>query len=115
MALPKKKSRPITVGSNKYRYIVSTSRIDNDSNFKLNLTVQIAEGEGAILKVIGLLTRDFWLDFSDKNDTNDKKDYPVILPNHIAKMINKATKNGWLPLEKGTPFILNLSNNFILE
>ena len=53
MALPKKKSRPITVNDNDYRYAISTTQIDDNWNFRLNLTVQSAKGEGSILGGIG--------------------------------------------------------------
>mgnify|MGYP001804267267 CR=1 FL=1 len=65
MALPKKKSRPITVDERSFRYSISTSSIENESLFRLHLTIQLASEEGRLLKVVGLVTRDAWLDLSE--------------------------------------------------
>ena len=60
MALPKKKSRLITVNNIDFRYSISTSKIDIERALRLNLTIQIASGEGSILKADGIVTRDFY-------------------------------------------------------
>ncbi len=112
MTLPKKKSRPITVDEMNFRYAISTSRIDDDSNFLLNLTVQTASGEGSLLKIEGMITRDFWLDFSELSNYS-KEDYPMLYPSDISKIIKLALKNGWKPYKRGKPYILKLDNSFI--
>tara|TARA_B110000967_G_scaffold208492_1_gene260913 strand:+ start:2828 stop:3184 length:357 start_codon:yes stop_codon:yes gene_type:complete len=112
MALPKKKSRPITVDSMDFRYSISTSKIDDDWNFRLNLTIQIASGEGSILKVDGIVTRDVWLDFSELGKY-EKEDYPVFRPSDISRVIKSGLKNGWIPKEKGKPHLLKLDNSFM--
>ena len=106
MSLSKKKSRPIKVDNLDYRYIISTTRIDEDSNYKLNVTIQIAEGQGAVLSIKGLVTRDFWLDFSDV--PRNIENYPVILPSHIEKFIRKGIKEGWSPQNKDSNFSLKI-------
>lgn len=113
MSLPKKKSRPIRVNDIDFRYIISTSLIDDDWNFKLNVTIQVAEGDGAALSIKGLVTRDFWLDFSDPPRSMDN--YPVILPNHIEMFIKKGIKEGWNPQKKGSEFRLELNNKLVFE
>ena len=111
MALPKKKSRPITVNDNDYRYAISTTQIDDNWNFSLNLTVQSAKGEGSILKIDGLVTRDVWLDFPNLKKYK-KEDYPVFKPSDISRVILTALKKGWIP-ENERPFILKLDNSFV--
>jgi len=113
MSLPKIKSRPITVNDIDFRYIISTSLIDDDCNYKLNVIIQIAEGDGAALAVKGLVTRDSWLDFSDppRNMIN----YPVVLPNHIEKFIRKGIEEGWNPQQKGPEFSLELDNKLVFK
>jgi len=113
MSLPKKKSRPILIDDIDYRYIISTSLIDDDWNFKLNVTVQISEGEGSALCVKGLVTRDFWLDFSDPPRSMDN--YPVVLPNHIEKFVKQAIKEGWNPKKKNPTFNLVLDNKSVFS
>lgn len=111
MSLPKKKSRPITVNNENFRYIISTGKYDEDWNFDLNVTVQIAHGEGSILKVEGLVTRDFWLDAP--NEVTSKFDYPVLTPKDISIIISNSIKQGWNPDKKGPPFIIKLDNSFV--
>ncbi|OJJ18321.1 hypothetical protein BKI52_26240 [marine bacterium AO1-C] len=110
MALPKKKSRQIIVENESYFYVVSTGKPDKDWNFNLNLTVQDASGQGSLLKIEGLVTRDFWLDFPY---ATKKEDYPVLTSKDIAKVIMSGIKSGWKPKENGPPFIIKLDNNFI--
>ncbi len=43
MSLSNKKSREITIDGIKYRYQVSTTKLDEKFNFTLNLTVQCSE------------------------------------------------------------------------
>lgn len=111
MSLPSKKSRLIVIDNIKYRYIISTTLIDDNWNFKLNITIQIAKGNGAALSIQGLITRDFWLDFSDS--PFDMNNYPIVLPSHIAKFIQQAIIKGWNPKIKGKLFILNLDNRSV--
>jgi hypothetical protein len=110
MALPKKKSRPITVNGEDFRYVVSTGKYDDNWDFNLNITIQIAHGKGNILKIEGLVTRDFWLDFP--NDVSSKDSYPVLTPKDISILIINGIKAGWHPNEKGTPFTIKLDNSF---
>jgi hypothetical protein len=110
MALPKKKSRTITVNDEEYRYIISTGKYDEKNNFDLNITIQIAHGEANILKIEGLVTRDFWLDFP--NEIKSKEEYPIITIKDISKIIVNSIKRGWNPNLKGKPFILKLNNDF---
>ena len=110
MALPKKKSRLITLNNKSFRYIISTGKPDEDWNFNLNLTIQDSSGEGNLLKVEGLITRDFWLDFPN---STKKEDYPVLTPNDISKIITNGIKLGWNPEQKGKPYIIKLDNSFV--
>jgi len=111
MALPKKKSRLINVNNEKYRYVISTGKYNENWEFDLNIIVQLATGEGCKLKVNGLITRDYWLDFP--NEITSKKDYPVLTPKNISKIITNSLKSGWNPESKGKPYIINLDNNQI--
>ncbi|MBV1911430.1 MAG: hypothetical protein KUG78_19210 [Kangiellaceae bacterium] len=109
MTLTTKKSRPITVDDVVYRYQVSTTNIDDDWNFTLNLTVQIVEPKGGALLVKGLVTRDFWLDFSYGPKWN-QGDYPTILPRHLAIIVRKAISKGWEPRKNGKAFEVSTTN-----
>ena len=111
MALPKKKSRLIDVNNEKYRYVISTGKYNENWEFDLNITVQLATGEGSKLKVKGLVTRDYWLDFP--NDVTSKEDYPVLTPKSISKLITNGLTLGWNPELNGRPYIINLDNNQI--
>ena len=115
MTLTTKKSRRIEIDGVSYRYQVSTTQIDDNWNFTLNLTVQNEIDAGSVLQTKGLVTRDFWLDFSDIGSGWNKGDYPVILPKHIARFVKLATSNGWKSSEQGKAFILNVDNKQFLR
>lgn len=114
MTLTTKKSRPITIDGAKYRYQVSTTKISEDFNYSLNLTVQRAEPAGSVLQVKGLIFRDFWLDISDGEKWN-KNDYPTILPKNISIITKKAIKNGWEPDKPGKPYNLETTNEIFFN
>ncbi len=114
MSLNKKKSRPITVDSLKYRYQVSTTKINNDWDYKLNITIQYEEN-GGCLQITGLLTRDFWLDFPKIKVQEDIEHYPIIKPNHISKIIILSRIKGWKPKENSKLFKLKLRNEDIFK
>jgi hypothetical protein len=54
MTLPSKNSRAIVVDAVRFRYIVAKSGVCDKGLFSLNLTVQIANGRGSILKAHGI-------------------------------------------------------------
>ena len=115
MALAKNKSRNITVDQIHYRYTVSITWKENGV-FQFNITVQSTQGNGSKLLLKGLVTRDFWLDFSDvvHHEKLYPSSYPVITPRHIEYFIKKARKEGWDTRSKGT-FILKVSNEALGE
>lgn len=115
MALTKKKSRPIVVNDECYRFQISTTKVDKDWNFTLNLTIQHEEKKGSVLQIKGLVTRDFWLMFSELGNDWKKEDYPIVLPKHISKIINLSLKNGWLPKIKGPAYILKTENKVFFK
>jgi hypothetical protein len=110
LSLTSKKSKRIEVESVGYRYQVSTTKIDDDWNFSLNLTLEPEEGSGRVLQARGLVTRDRWLDISGSESSLSQGDYPIILPRHIARFIKIAKANGWDSTETGNPFMLKVDN-----
>jgi len=114
MTLSIKKSRPITIDNCSYRYQISTTKIDKDGNYRLNLTIQTVEPEANILLVKGLITRDYWLDFPRIND-HDKSDYPIITSSHIIKAITKARKQGWKYDGTDKRFELDITNEELFK
>ena len=115
MALNKSKSRPITVDDNKFRYIISISWHDG-GKFDFNITVQSEAHNGCKLLLKGLVTRDFWLDFSDNlGEEIDNTDYPTITPKHISAFIMRAINEGWEYSSTGKDFILKVSNENLFK
>ena len=85
MAFTKKSSRLIIVDGEEYCYRISQSNQHTDSVFILDVAVQSASGSGSILKVVGLLTRDYWLDYPDLASQDDWNLYYVqIKPRQMA-------------------------------
>ena len=115
MAFSKRNSRAITVDQVRFRYCVSLGADDSDQNFPLNITVQAADGNGAKLRVIGLSTRDVWLDlpseFPIPSSENWSEVYKVVRPVHVSKYITEAIQSGWRPSDSGPPFELRTSGS----
>jgi hypothetical protein len=114
VTLTVKKSRPIRIEDEEYRFQISTTRIDKEWNFILNITIQRWSPPRGILEVKGLVTRDYWLDISDGSKWNIE-DYPVILPKHIAILIQNAKLGGWNSEDCGGPFIMNTDNGAVFK
>lgn len=114
MTLTKKKSRTIAMKGKLYRYQVSMTRIDDNWNYTLNLTVELENSDGCVLQVKGLVTRDFWLDISDGASWNIG-DYPVILPRHISAIVTSAHKKGWNPSIPGKAFCIETENDVFFK
>lgn len=113
MTLARKKSRAIRVDGLDYRYKISTSLHDQDWNFELNVTIQIAHGKGSSLRVLGLVTRSFWLDFPKPSESMNE--YPVILPGHIEAFIRQGLLDGWTPEIPGPAYKMNLENEKVFK
>ena len=110
--IPKNKSRTITVDSVIYRYAISCSwKEDGWCNF--NITIQNEISNGSKLLAKGLVTRNFWLDFP--NPESDSGAYPVITPKHIKSFIRMGISDGWEPNERGSNFVLSVTNEHNLN
>jgi hypothetical protein len=114
VTLSVKKSRAISINGEDYRYQVSTTRIDDDWNFTLNLTVQRWSPPLGVLEVKGLVTREYWLDISDGANWNIN-DYPVLLPKHIQTLVMVAKNVDWKSQVKGKSFILSTNNGSVFK
>lgn len=112
MAMNKKGSRHISVNGIKFRYKYSSSQHDGDWNFEVKITVQHEMGTGAYLQIVGLITRDYWLDFPEIHD-DDENAYPIVTPKIMMTLIQKALSEGWDPTQKGKPYILQVENSEI--
>ncbi|UED72499.1 hypothetical protein [Brevibacillus sp. DP1.3A] len=101
MALPKKGTRGITVGEQRYRWVISPA-----AKGLLALTIQHNEGLGQLIRVyVKSDVNDFWAEFP----LVQHLDMRVIKPAEVAAIIEEAIKLGWQPDKKGAP----LSFDFI--
>ncbi|TPV54578.1 hypothetical protein FJ444_18930 [Aestuariibacter sp. GS-14] len=114
MTLSKKKSRPITVDGESYRFQISTSKLDENHNFFLNLTVLRDVANGKAMQVKGLVTRNFWLDISD-SENYEIDNYPVIRPSHVATIVRKAIAGGWDSSPNGNALVLATTNDDVFK
>ena len=110
MTLTKKKSKAICIDGKRFRYQVSTTKIDANRNYSLNLTVELEEEAGTTLQVKGLVTRDYWLDISE-GATWNIGDYPVILPRHVSSIVKHAIKSGWNPRVISKAYCITTDND----
>lgn len=106
MALARKGSRPITVAGARLRYVVSRGQPVGDGRFALNLTVQSADGGGSVLSVRGMTTRDIWLDFPH---IQGAAEYVTLEPAAVARLLERALREGWQPGADGPPFVLDVA------
>lgn len=88
MSIAKKGSRNITVDDQKYRYIITQRR--NENEYDTILTIQ-SENDGN--QTCQLVTRG-----------------NIITPGIIKNLINYALNNGWKPNQKGSMFTIKESN-----
>lgn len=112
MALPKKKSRSISIDGEIYQYSISRSKTSEDGKFNLTLTAKNKKSNGACLIAKGLQTRDFWLDFGDK-PSHAKSEYKEITPKAVAKVIRKGINLGWKSKEEQGVFEIEISENLL--
>ncbi|MGJ8594221.1 MAG: hypothetical protein ACSHXF_16850 [Aquaticitalea sp.] len=95
MALTKKKSRPIIIDNEKYRWLVSPR--------EKGIVAFIAEKEnsnGSIIEVkIESNINEFWTEFPNVSELNLK----VVTPKDAELIIRQAQKLGWKPEESGKP------------
>jgi len=104
--LSKKKSRPITVNDQKYRWAIAP-----DGEY-VTLVVQHAESNGQKLEII--IKTDvnrFWLEFPNTGDLNMR----VVTPSLVSNLIEEALNLGWLPTLKNSPLELSLNEEEKLQ
>jgi hypothetical protein len=114
MALPKKKSRTISIDGELYQYAISRSKALEDYKFNLTVTVKNKISNGACLIARGIQTRDFWLDFPDSSKYNSDE-YKSITPRHIEKIIKLGIALGWHEKLKQGTFEFQISDEFLNE
>ncbi len=99
MALPKKKSRIITIDGIKYRWLVGP----NDG-----YNVFVAQKEGVDGRIIEVYFKTdisaLWVEFPNVDHLNLK----VINPKDSETIIRQALQLGWDPEEKGNPVVYDL-------
>lgn len=98
MAIPKKKSRIITIDDIQYRWIVGP----NDG-----YNVFVAEKENVKGRKIEVYFEtnisSFWIKFPNAESLNLK----ILKPNDAESIIKQALKIGWNPDEKGNPLVFD--------
>lgn len=93
MSLSKKKSRPIQIGDQKFRWVFFENSGWND------LTIQSAAGSGPKLIV--------QLPWGDEQNPND----PPVTPLMVSTIIEAALKRGWEPQGRSKTLRLRWSEN----
>ena len=86
MALPKRHRRNITCGGRAYHWYFPQGR-DWDHQSDYHLIVQLADGEGQVLRVF-------------------QPSWPDVTPSFVAVAISEGLDAGWRPGEPGAPFTL---------
>lgn len=112
MALPKKRSRKISIDGEQFQYFISRSKVINDGAFHLTVTVQNKNSNGTYLIAKGIQTRDFWLDFGDVQ-RHAPSEYKILMPKHVEKIIREGLKLGWKSEQNGDVFELNFSDRLL--
>jgi len=103
MALPKRKSRPITVAGKTYRWQFSDCYRAETNDHSISVVVQLENGDGA--KIVGTgrcETRPFILEPAQ-----------IVRPNMVAAIINHALNSGWEPESSAGDFrVKNIETYF---
>lgn len=104
--LSKKRSRPIVVGNERYRWSVGKG-----SGYVV-LAVQHDEANGQRLEtVISTDVGEFWVEFPHVDGLTLK----VIKPSLVSRIILDALQMGWRPKEKRSPLETTLNANEQLD
>ncbi len=107
MTLTKKKSRPITVGDEKYRWLVSS----REEGF-LTLIAEKEENRGSVIEVkIKSDINQFWVEFPNVEEL----DLKVVKPKDVELIIRQAKILGWVPDEKGKPYLFEFDGKQLLK
>lgn len=99
MSIPKKGSRCVVVGNNKFRWRIRSkpTKLQGVADSPLVLAVEQEGCPGAVLIVkLDQLHPSNWL----------LKPAPAVTPEAVANYIGKALKAGWKPSAKGAQFRL---------
>ncbi len=106
MALPKNKSRIISIDNIEYRWLVGP----NDS-----YTIFAAQKEGVKGRIIEVYFKTdiaaFWVDFPNVKNLNLK----IIYPKDSETIIRQTLQLGWNPDEKGNPLIYDFIENKVIK
>jgi hypothetical protein len=104
--LSKKKSRPIVVDGEPYRWLVSP-----DLKHVI-LVIQCATSNGQVLEVlINTDVHRFWIEFPATDNLNLR----TIQPSLVSKVIGSALAFGWKPTAKSQPMKVSLGVEDKLE
>lgn len=107
MALPKKGTRGITVGEQRYRWVISSA-----AKGLLTLTIQHNGGNGQLIRVyVKSDVNDFWAEYPLVKHL----DMRVIKPSDVAAIIEEAMNLGWQPEQKGTPLSFDLIGSTLVK
>jgi len=106
--LPRYKTKNITIGHDRYRYIVTEATPDEVNTVPLTVIIQHDSANGAVLRVTGLTATRVPVEESKWCD-GQTLERPV-LPPHIVGLIDRAKQLGWIPNCPGPPFIMHMQN-----
>ncbi|RYX80877.1 hypothetical protein EON83_26690 [bacterium] len=117
MAIPRKGSRPITVGGTEYRWYVRRKvsywqhyAVWNGVNSGTTIAVEQAQTGGSVLVVTFPYAHpSIYL----RRDLSSKlnKDLPIVpvVPSQVAQCIAQALEEGWQPTKAGKAFHMNVA------
>ncbi|MFS0553951.1 hypothetical protein [Brevibacillus sp. 179-C9.3 HS] len=107
MALPKKGTRGITVGEQRYRWVISPA-----AKGLLALTIQHNDGMGQLIRVyVKSDVNDFWAEFSHVQQL----DMRAVKPADVAVIIEEAITQGWQSEIKGAPLSFDLIGSTLVK
>ncbi|MAX69626.1 MAG: hypothetical protein CMC76_00775 [Flavobacteriaceae bacterium] len=107
MAIPKKRTRKISVNKLKFRWLIRKKATYTQSvhgTGKLHVAIELEENPGMSLFI--------HTDRKHPNDIGTKTVNPII-PSDISNWIKQAYELGWNPSESGNPFRTKIVNDRI--
>jgi hypothetical protein len=107
MAINTKSFRNLKLNQKRFKYKITVGKSNAEGEFSLTVLVVPSQNENSLLRVLGLLTRNKWLDLGQKFSDEH---YLVITKYHIQKMVELANLEGWNTEAITKPFVLNTDN-----
>jgi hypothetical protein len=106
--LPRSSSKCVSIGADRYRYVVSEDKPSDGDSVALVVTIQDDSANGALLRVTGLIASRVPVEESKWYD--GRTVHNPLKPSHVVGLIARARQAGWNANKPGPPYVMVVAN-----